>query len=324
MGFPADAALLITAEGRPFGNLVVRIDPHAARFDGAGHAQGLVDVTAPDGAAQAVLAVVGQADDLVFRMEFENDGHGPEDFFAGDTHVVGHVADQGRFDKGALGQGSVGIAFAAAQDFRAFVLGNLDIAEDFLFLAFVDLGAHLGVIFPRHADLHLLEGVDQGRYETVINRVLDEDAAAGAADLPLVEKDTQLGAVQGLVEAAIVEDDVSALAAQFQRGGNQLFRCRQGDAAAHFRRTRESQFGKARVFQDILARLGTGAVMMLKTPGGKMPSARRANSSRVRPASFEGFSTVQSPAARTGASFQAPIRKGKFQGMIWPTTPRGS
>ena len=29
-------------------------------------------------------------------------------------------------------------------------------------------------------------------------------------------------------------------------------------------------------------------------------------------------------ADRAGASFHTPMRIGKFQGMIWPTTPRGS
>ncbi len=37
-----------------------------------------------------------------------------------------------------------------------------------------------------------------------------------------------------------------------------------------------------------------------------------------------GFTTVQHPAARAGAIFQVAISKGKFQGIIWPTTPRGS
>ena len=38
----------------------------------------------------------------------------------------------------------------------------------------------------------------------------------------------------------------------------------------------------------------------------------------------ELFRTMQSPAARAGASFQATIRNGKFQGTIIPTTPMGS
>mmetsp|Transcript_15520 Transcript_15520/g.25861 ORF Transcript_15520/g.25861 Transcript_15520/m.25861 type:complete len:257 (-) Transcript_15520:145-915(-) len=37
-----------------------------------------------------------------------------------------------------------------------------------------------------------------------------------------------------------------------------------------------------------------------------------------------GLSTMVFPAASAGASFQAAIRRGKFQGMMRPTTPRGS
>ncbi len=37
-----------------------------------------------------------------------------------------------------------------------------------------------------------------------------------------------------------------------------------------------------------------------------------------------GLSTTQLPAASAGASFQMAISSGKFHGMIWPTTPRGS
>ena len=36
-----------------------------------------------------------------------------------------------------------------------------------------------------------------------------------------------------------------------------------------------------------------------------------------------GFSTQVLPAARAGANFHAAISRGKFQGMIWPATPRG-
>ncbi len=31
--------------------------------------------------------------------------------------------------------------------------------------------------------------------------------------------------------------------------------------------------------------------------------------------------TTQFPAAKAGATFQAAMSKGKFQGIIWPTTP---
>jgi len=49
-----------------------------------------------------------------------------------------------------------------------------------------------------------------------------------------------------------------------------------------------------------------------------------ASSRMLRGVSLEGLMTTQSPAARAGAIFQAAMSSGKFQGMIWPTTPRGS
>ena len=36
-----------------------------------------------------------------------------------------------------------------------------------------------------------------------------------------------------------------------------------------------------------------------------------------------GFSTTVLPQASAGATFQASISSGKFQGMIWPATPSG-
>ncbi|MCY1366057.1 hypothetical protein D9M69_529340 [compost metagenome] len=63
---------------------------------------------------------------------------------------------------------------------------------------------------------------------------------------------------------------------------------------------------------------------MLSTPGG---SRSAISSARIRieiGVDSAGLSTTQLPAASAGASFQAAIRIGKFQGMIWPTTPSGS
>ena len=57
------------------------------------------------------------------------------------------------------------------------------------------------------------------------------------------------------------------------------------------------------------------------TPASAISSARRRADSGVCSA---GLRTTQFPVARAGPSFQAAISSGKFQGMIWPTTPTGS
>ena len=46
-----------------------------------------------------------------------------------------------------------------------------------------------------------------------------------------------------------------------------------------------------------------------------------ANSSAVSEVVSAGLRTTVFPVARAGATFQASINKGKFQGIIWPTTP---
>ena len=63
----------------------------------------------------------------------------------------------------------------------------------------------------------------------------------------------------------------------------------------------------------------------LTTPSGISACCRSsASSSALSGVSSDGFSTTLFPQASAGASFQAAISRGKFHGMIWPTTPTGS
>src|SRR6202047_149495 len=56
---------------------------------------------------------------------------------------------------------------------------------------------------------------------------------------------------------------------------------------------------------------------MFTTPGGNPTSSNQlANSKAVSGVCSAGLSTHVQPAARAGASFQAAINNGKFQGMI--------
>ena len=66
-------------------------------------------------------------------------------------------------------------------------------------------------------------------------------------------------------------------------------------------------------------------VTTLTTPGG-MPASSASSPSRsaVSGVCSAGLSTTVHPAASAGATFQAAISSGKFQGMICPHTPTGS
>ena len=63
---------------------------------------------------------------------------------------------------------------------------------------------------------------------------------------------------------------------------------------------------------------------MLITPAGTRSAISSAKTRIEAGVCSAGFITTQLPAARAGASFQTAISSGKFQGMIWPTTPKGS
>ncbi len=65
-------------------------------------------------------------------------------------------------------------------------------------------------------------------------------------------------------------------------------------------------------------------VITFKTPGGRPAAcASSANARAVSGVNSAGFKTMVQPAASAGATFHATISSGKFQGMIWPTTPAG-
>ncbi|CFN80668.1 Uncharacterised protein [Bordetella pertussis] len=62
----------------------------------------------------------------------------------------------------------------------------------------------------------------------------------------------------------------------------------------------------------------------LSTPGGSRSPISSASTRIEAGVCSAGLSTTTQPAASAGASFQATISSGKFQGMICPTTPMGS
>src|SRR6202795_3410730 len=66
-----------------------------------------------------------------------------------------------------------------------------------------------------------------------------------------------------------------------------------------------------------------GPVTTLSTPGGRISAVRLARIRSVKGMLDAGLMTVQLPAASAGAIFQAAISRGKFHGMIGPTTSRG-
>ena len=78
-------------------------------------------------------------------------------------------------------------------------------------------GADIGVLVERIPDPQRREAILEPLDEGVRDRLLDEQAAAGAAHLALVEEDPVDHALDGLVERRVIEDDVGSLAAELER-----------------------------------------------------------------------------------------------------------
>src|SRR5690606_13366172 len=99
----AITGLLVAAEGR----VVVQrgaVQVHHAGTDLASHAASAVQVGRGYVAGQAITGVVGDADGVGLIFIADDRQYRPEDFFAGDGHVGGHMAEDGRLNIVALVQ----------------------------------------------------------------------------------------------------------------------------------------------------------------------------------------------------------------------------
>src|SRR5580693_10004223 len=81
---PAPAGLLVPAERQRRVEYVVTVDPDCAGPELLGEGVGLGDVLGPDARAEAVLAVVGDAGDLLQVGERRGDQDRAEDLLADD------------------------------------------------------------------------------------------------------------------------------------------------------------------------------------------------------------------------------------------------
>ena len=83
-------------------------------------------------------------------------------------------------------------------------------------LFFADQRTHLGFAIEWRAEFDFLGFLGHGFDELFVDRLLDEDAAAGGADFALIDEDAEERAVDGGFEIGVGEKDVGRLAAEFE------------------------------------------------------------------------------------------------------------
>lgn len=139
-------------------------------------------------------------------------------FFLGDGVVVLDVAEDGGLHEVAL----VTVAFSSNQELGSVLDTLFDESQDLLHLSLVDLWAVFGLWVEGVSGLTFLGTFDGPLDEFIVDLVLDESPGAGAAHLPLVEEQTEVSGLDGMLDVHVGEDDVGALATELQSGALQV------------------------------------------------------------------------------------------------------
>src|SRR6476646_4545607 len=181
--------------------------PHDAGAEPLRHPEDARALLRPDAGAEPVRCVVRLLQRLLRRAEGEHGQHRAEDLLLRDAVALRDVREDGRREPVALLREDAG----RLEDLRALLLAGGD-----EFLDLLELGGgvdrpDVGVLVERVADAQRCEAALELRDERLVDRLLDEEAGAGAADVALVEVDAVDDPLDRLVERGVVEDDVRGL-----------------------------------------------------------------------------------------------------------------
>src|SRR3954453_11171182 len=174
------------------------VDPDGPGAETAGDPAGTSGVGGPDGAGEAVLGVVGEGDRLGLGAEGLDGEDRSENLLPHDPHLaVAAVEDGGLVEVtvgGTLGR-RLGALSAGAQH-RALGERGGDVRLDLGALLLGDQRPALDTVLGAAAEADLRGPAGEFGDEAVPDGPLDDEAAAGRADLAAVDE----GGVEGLVD----------------------------------------------------------------------------------------------------------------------------
>src|ERR1700739_778248 len=134
VGFAANAGLFVSAKRRMRRIGVIAIDPHAPGLDPAAKAMTTVHLARPEAGAESVECVIGDFERIGFRLEGGDGNDRSEDLFLEDAHLVVALEDRRLHKVTAVEFAAELSTLAASQHFRAFLLADINVAEDLLHL----------------------------------------------------------------------------------------------------------------------------------------------------------------------------------------------
>jgi hypothetical protein len=207
----------------------------------------------------------------------------------------------------------------------AFLLREGDVFEISLKLFFADGGAHVDALGEAVADFESFGFGDEFLRECVGDGFFDDDAAGGRASLA---GETETGAddeIDGEIEISVGENDGGIFAAHFHLGAGHTFGELFVNDVPDGIGASEGNGGDMWIAGEFGADRAAIADDDIEDAFRQPASAAALAISRVSAGACDaGLITTAFPAMSAGASFQAGIATGKFQGVIRPTTPRGS
>src|SRR6266480_7815688 len=210
---PAEAGLLVAPERRRRIGAVEGVRPHDAGTQTLRHPEDARALLGPDACAEAVRRVVRLLDGLVGRAEGEHRQHRAEDLLLCYAIALRDVREDGRCEPVALLRQPA----RRLVDLRALLLAGFDELTNLVELLLGVDRPDVGVLVQRIADAKRRQPALELLHDGLVDRLLDEQARAGAADVPLVEVDAVDDPLDGLIESGVVEDDVRGLAAELER-----------------------------------------------------------------------------------------------------------
>ncbi len=211
--FTAEAALLVATKADRGIEIVGAVDPDHTGLELGRDIEGQIDVLAPDGGGEAIFGVVGQGHSFLGGTEAHGHQNRPEDFLGDKGICRRDIGDQRRLEEAALGWDST----VRLVDHRALGGAPLHQFANALDLDGGDHGADIDGLVERITNAQGRHALLELGDEALLDALLHEQAGTGAADLALIEPDGIDQAFDGAVDVGILEDDVGALAAQFER-----------------------------------------------------------------------------------------------------------
>ncbi len=245
------------------------VDVDDAGFEAAGELEGAGEIFGGEAGGQAELRLVGDLDGVVEILGLDDGEDGTEDFFLGDAHVRSHIREDGGGEIEAVVELRPREAFAAGEEFGAFLLGEGDVVGDFFEEGFIEDGRDLGVGIEAVADAELGGAFDEFIQERVVDG-FEKDCAGGGGAFVAGGPECADGEVGGgAVEVGIFEDDVGVFPAHFQADADEAVSALAGDGFADLDGAGEGNCLDAGIAGEWFADIGAVAGEEIEDAGGQ-------------------------------------------------------